>query len=394
MDPTIFLYSASIFATMLAVSTFSVLGTWEIEAQSIPPYLTDQGYTPAIFVNQVTDAVTSIQRETAAQSTVDIVIDGRVTPVGEIASYFGLRDVVRASQTAIGLAPPRIQIEIVQRDDMAYWLVRGPHVIRGDTVVSGQAKIEEVEPLLKHIAHTAISFISPFQATGYDLILDSRAGNYELTIEKISDLLVECEDSKSYACSDRNKQLGLIIRAVAYLNSNEYGSAFGDLSEVNRIDGGNALATAFLGDAYLKLEKTELAAQTYQRALTLDSAIAERFRDLANGFAETNNVELAIERFNTAAALGAEGAGFLAEWAKSLADAGDLEAALEKYMAAEAIDPDDAPFSERISDLREKMSGVGSDKPGEPKARDPDALSEPTTPAPDASGTDSPAKTE
>ena len=186
----------------------------------------------------------------------------------------------------------------------------------------------------------------------------------------------------------------MIIRAVAYLNSNEYGSAFGDLSEVNRIDGGNALATAFLGDAYLKLEKTELAAQTYQRALTLDSAIAERFRDLANGFAETNNVELAIERFNTAAALGAEGAGFLAEWAKSLADAGDLEAALEKYMAAEAIDPDDAPFSERISDLREKMSGVSSDKPGEPKARDPDALPEPTTPAPDASGTDSPAKTE
>lgn len=394
MDPTLILYSASIFATMLAISTVAVLGTWELEAQSIPPYLQDQGYTPAIFVNQVTDAVTSIQRETAAQSTVDIIIDGRVTPVGEIASYFGLRDVVRASQAAIGLAPPRIEIEIVQRDKMAFWLVRGPHVIRGETVVSGQAKIEEVEPLLKHIAHTAISFISPFQATGYDLILDSRAGNYELTIEKISDLLVECEDSNSYACSDRSKRLGLIVRAVAYLNSDDYGSAFSDLSEVNRIDGGSALATAFLGDAYLKLEKTELAAETYQRALSLDSGIAGRFRDLGNGLAETKNFELAIERFNTAAALGAEGPAFLAEWAQSLVGAGDLEAALEKYIAAEAVDPDDSPFSERIEDLREKISGVSSEKPGEPEARDPNALPESTTEPPAPSGSEGPSKTE
>ena len=116
--------------------------------------------------------------------------------------------------------------------------------------------------------------------------------------------------------------------------------------------------------------------------MSLDSGIAERFRELANGFAETNNAELAIERFSTAAALGAEGPAFLAEWAKSLADAGDLEAALEKYMAAEAVDPDDSPYSERISDLREKISGAPSEKPGEPKARDPDALPEPTSEAP------------
>src|SRR3546814_6468551 len=62
-----------------------------------------------------------IQVEVASLQEARVVVqDQRVQPVGEVASYFGVVELLRAAEAVFGLDPTAIEIEITQHDDVAH----------------------------------------------------------------------------------------------------------------------------------------------------------------------------------------------------------------------------------------------------------------------------------
>lgn len=279
------------------------LDTWEIRTQTVPPFLADQGYTPRIFVNRVADAEHRTRRETASRIETKIIVGGQVTPVGELASYFGVYERIKASQHSLGIGPsasgPRIEIEVLRGPETAWSLLRGPHAVRGWTIETGEAPIERTEALIGEIAFATLGYIAPFEALAYDLVQDSWVRDYDKTIARASGLLsareVAAEQrwtltdwvvpsclsrrTKSTSsgwetngsvpaggCTEDNNRLGRVLRGVANLNAQAFGQAFEDLRAANAMGSPNALATAFLGDALLELGNGDAAQERYDEA--------------------------------------------------------------------------------------------------------------------------------
>ncbi|WP_420566425.1 tetratricopeptide repeat protein [Thalassobaculum sp.] len=358
MDFSLIAYGFSVYAGVLALTTYAYFGLWEIEADAIPPYLADQGYTPKIFVNHVIDQIDDIRLETASQSQTEVVTSGKVTAAEEVASYFGVTELIRAGQETFGLAPPQIELEVIQRDKTAFWRVRGNHALYGPTVRSGKLDTESTEQLFETLAHNAISFLSPFEGAAHDLVADSRVGDYSETIATTSALLRGCANQPTFICTQANIRVGHTIRGLANLNAGDVRAAFEDLQTANEISGKNAVATAFLGDVLLRLEQEEAARKRYEEALSLDSDVGEEFVKFARGLAKAGNHPLAIERFETAERLNVEDPEFLASWAESLVVLGESKEALAKYLQAENLDTETDLYSEKIQELQQKVSEI------------------------------------
>jgi len=358
MDPTVIAYGMSIYLGVLALTTFSDYGTWEIKTEALPPYLTDQGYTPAIFVNQVVDQIGLIRTETASQTQAEVLEGRAVKPVDEIASYFGVSGIIRAGQSSIGLAPPQIEVEILQRNDTTYWRMRGLHAVDGPLVETGTLRTDDPEQLIETIAHNAIAFSSPFEAAAHDLIADSRVGEYEKTIENTSDLLQACDGSRKAACSRSNIRAGYMIRGLAYLNQGKMLDALEDLRTANRTGHKDAVVTAFLGDVQRKLKNDQAAEARYVEALSLNAAVGDRFVRFGRGLAAAGNHPLAVERFETAARLDATTPVMLSSWSESLVSTGDFEAALEKLKEAEKLAEKPDLYGDRMAEIQEMIDGL------------------------------------
>ncbi|MDF1794780.1 MAG: tetratricopeptide repeat protein [Thalassobaculaceae bacterium] len=366
MDFTLIAYGVSVYVGVLALTTVAYFGTWELQAHSVPPYLADQGYTPKIFINQVIDEIDQIRRETASESQTDVLESGRVTPADEVASYFGVASLIRAGQSSFGLAPPTIEIEVIQRDKTAYWRIRGTHALDGPSVKSGELSTESTDQLFETVAHNSISFLSPFEGAAHDLVADSRIGDYTKTIATTSALLRGCETRPTAVCSQANVRVGHTIRGLANLNSGDIRAAFEDLQSANKIGGKNAVATAFLGDVLRHLDQEDGARERYQEALALDDEVGQEFVNFAKGLAEAGNYPLAIERYETAAMLNVESPDFLASWADSLVAIGDSKAALAKYLQAENLDTETELYAEKIEEIRKTVSEVEATKKSDP----------------------------
>lgn len=395
MDLTVVAYTASAFGTLLALSTVAFLGTWEIQAQTVPPFLADQGYTPRIFVNRVADAVHRIRRETSSRIETEIIVGSQVTPVGELASYFGVYELIKASQHSLGIGPPRIEIEVLQGSESASWLLRGPHAVHGWTIQTGDAPMERPDALIDEIAFATLGYIAPFEALAYDLVQDSWVGDYDKTIARASGLLSACEAAAEQrwtiadwvvptwlsgrnrdtsadweasnsvtagGCTEDSIRLGLVLRGLANLNAQSFGQAFDDLRAANTMGAPNALATAFLGDALLELGNGDAAQTRYDEARDIDPAIAGRFHGFGRGLAEGGNHLLANRRYATAARLGAEGAAFLADWGDALFAVGEFGAALAKYQQAEARNKETEVYADRIEKAQKAFAEKEDEK--------------------------------
>lgn len=362
MDFSLIAYGISVYAGVLALSTYAYFGLWEIQAEAIPPYLADQGYTPKIFVNHVIDQIDDIRLETASESQAEVVKTGKVTPAEEVASYFGVTELIRAGQESFGLAPPRIELEVIQREKTAYWRVRGNHALYGPTMRSGEMSIEETDQLFETLAHNTISFLSPFEGAAHDLVADSRLGDYSETIATTSALLRGCSTAPTFICTRPNIRVAHTIRGLANLNSGDIRAAFDDLQTANEISGKDAVATAFMGDAMRRLDQEEAARKRYEEALALDDAVGEKFVGFARGLAKAGNVQLAVERFETASRLNVKDAEFLAKWGESLEVMGEYQEALAKYLQAENLDTETELFAEKIQDLQQKIGEIEKSK--------------------------------
>ncbi|WPZ34122.1 hypothetical protein T8K17_23180 [Thalassobaculum sp. OXR-137] len=355
MDFSLIAYGVSVYAGILALSTYAYFGLWEIEADAMPPYLADQGYTTKIFVNHVIDRIETIRLETASQSQAEVVTSGKVTPAEEVASYFGVNELIRAGQASFGLAPPRIELEVIQRDKTAHWRVRGTHALFGPTVETGKLDLESTEQLFESLAHHTISFLSPFEGAAYDLVADSRLGDYSQTIATTSALLRGCADEPTFVCTPSNIRVGHTIRGLANLNSGDIRAAFEDLQKANELYGKDAVATAFLGDGLRRLGEDEGARKRYDEALALDSEVGKQFAEFADGLAAAGNYPLAVERYETASMLDMETPEFMASWGDALIATGDNRAGLAKYLQAENLDTETDLFSEKIDSIKETL---------------------------------------
>ena len=362
MDFTLIAYGVSVYVGVLALTTFAYFGTWEIQTQSLPPYLVDQGYTPRIFVNQVVDQIDQIRLETASDSQTAVVKSGQITPAEEVASYFGVSELIRAGQASFGLAPPTIEVELTQRDDTAYWRLRGTHALNGPSVRSGEISTSETDQLFETVAHNAISFLSPFEGAAHDLIADSRVGDYSETIATTSALLRGCKAKPTVICTRANIRVGHTIRGLANLNSGDIRAAFEDLQTANEIDGKDAVATAFLGDVLRRLDQEEAARKRYDEALALNGEVGQTFVGFARGLAEAGNNPLALERYETAARLNVETPEFLADWAESLIAVGESKEALAKYLQAENLDTEADLYAEKIEELKKAVGEIEASK--------------------------------
>ena len=362
MDFSLIAYGVSVYAGVLALTTYAYFGLWEIQADAVPPYLADQGYTPKIFVNHVIDQIDDIRAETASESQTEVVKSGNVTPAEEVASYFGVRELIRAGQEGFGLAPPRIELEVIQRDNTAHWRVRGNHALYGPTMRSGEMDVESTEQLFETLAHNTIAFLSPFEGAAHDLVADSRIGDYSDTIATTSALLRGCATEPTFICSRANIRIGHTIRGLANLNSGDIRAAFEDLQTANEISGKDAVATAFLGDVLRRLDQQEAARKRYDEAVALDSDVGEEFVRFARAFANAGNHQLALERFETAERLSVEDPEFLASWAESLVVIGKSEDALAKYLQAENLDTETDLYAEKIEELHQKIGEIERSK--------------------------------
>lgn len=348
MDFTLIAYTASIFAALLAFSSYAHWGVAEVSAYTIPPYMEERGYSRQIVANQVVDAMRRIQVEVASLDETAFVVQGQVRPVGEVASYFGIVELLRASEAALGLDPHKVEIEITQDGESAHWRVRGDHAVRGYEVRQGDLPLDGPDALIDHLGLQVIGYVSPFEALAYHFIRDSEADDYETTVTTASALLLDCERHRAWACTATNIKNAYLLRGVAYLNSKQSARAFEDFNSANKMGTRSALALAFYGDAYAALGHEDAAQREYERARQLDSKIGDRFYDLARGYAQGGNHRLADRRYKTAADLGIESGTFLVDWADSLFALGRHDAALDRYRQAEAANPGTGLYADRI----------------------------------------------
>lgn len=364
MDLSLVAYSLTAFAALMVFSAVTVVGTWETHAQSLPPFLTDQGYTPQVFVNQVTDSFNRIRKELATHTHTNVVVGGTLTPASEIASAFGLGAALRATKETFGVSPPRIEIEIVERDGVAHWRLRGEHAVRGFLVQRGERPLTDTDGLIDEIAYNTVGFVSPFEAIAYDLVHESWSEGSEETVDRASDLLAECDTSTHWSeheqheehglwafatswrspsswsrdsgCSPANIRLGLVLRGLAYLEAGRHDQALHDLENANEMGEADPIALAFLGDVHAAAGDMATAEHVYGQAATLSPHVAHAFHEFAHGLASAGNHHRAIKRFATASRLGATDTVFLVDWGDSLHVVGEHEAALEKFFEADA----------------------------------------------------------
>lgn len=349
MDLMLIGYTASIFAALLAMSTFSHWGVAEVHAYTIPPYLVERGYSSQIVANQVVDTMRRIQLEVASLKETAVVVQGqRVQPVGEVASYFGIVELLRAAEGVLGLEPHVVEIEITQHEKVAHWRTRGDHAIRGYQVNHGDVPLDDPDALIDRLGLQVMSYVSPFEAMAYNFILDSAVQKYDTTVEVASSLLVDCRRTSAWDCTDTNIRNAYLLRGMAFLYSDRSARAFDDFDAANKIGAANALGVAFYGDAFAALGQEEAAKRQYQRARQLDAAIGERFYELARGYAVGGNHLLADRRYTTAADLGVASEAFLIDWGDSLAALGWHDAALEKFRSAEAANTETDLYADRI----------------------------------------------
>ncbi|MEQ8817379.1 MAG: hypothetical protein RIM96_00185 [Thalassobaculum sp.] len=373
MDFTLVAYTASIFAALLAMNTYSGWGVAEVHAYTVPPYLEERGYSPQIVANQVVDAMRRIQLEVASLDEAEVLVQGQVQPVGQLASYFGIVDLLRATETALGLGPATVVIEITQDDKLAHWRVRGDHAVRGALVKQGDIPIGEPAALIDELGLQVIDFVSPFEALAYRFIQGSAANEHEATISSASALLLDCQRRWAWTCTDANIRNAYLLRGMAYLSAEQTARAFDDFDSANKIGNQNALGVAFYGDAFAALGQEDAAQRQYERAKRLDPEIGERFYQLARGYAQGGNQLLADRRYTTAADLGIDSEAFLVDWGDTLFALGWYDAALERYRAAEAANPENDLYSERIDRTLEAREAANASQPGQPAAEPPKA---------------------
>jgi tetratricopeptide (TPR) repeat protein len=348
MDFTLIAYTASIFTALLAMNTYSHWGVAEVHAYTIPPYLEERGYSPQIVANQVVDAMRRIQLEVASLNETDVVVQGQVQPVGQIASYFGIVELLRATETTLGLGPATVQIEITQHGEAAHWRVRGDHAVRGQMVRQGDMPLDDPDALIDRLGLEVIGYVSPFEALAYHFIEDAAENEYETTITAASTLLLDCQRRWAWVCTQTSIQNAYLLRGMAYLSSDQPARAFDDFDSAVKIGGQNAMVLAFYGDAFAARGQEDAAQQQYERARQVDADIGQRFYELARGYAQSGNHRLADRRYTTAADLGLESEAFLVDWGDTLFALGWHEAALERYRQAEAADDETDLYAERI----------------------------------------------
>lgn len=373
MDVSLIAYTASVVATLLAISSYSHWGVVEVHAYSIPPRLEEQGYTPRILTNQIVDAMRRIQLEVASLDETEVVVQGHVQPIVDVASYFGIFELLRASETMLGLDPNRVEFEVTQNGGMAHWRVRGDHAVRGFQVRQGDLPLDDPEALIDHLGLQVTSYVSPFEALAYHFIQDSAASEYDATISEASTLLLDCQRRRAWACTDAGIKNAYLLRGMAYLYSERFARAFDDFDSANKIGTQTALGLAFLGDAYAALGHEDAAQQQYAEARQVDSTIGERIYELARGYAQSGNHRLADRRYTTASDLGIGSEPFLLDWGDTLFALGWHEAALARYRQAEAIDPETDLYAERIDRSRKALEAAtapAADKPAEPVPAD------------------------
>ncbi len=348
MDLTLIGYTASLFATLLALSSYMHWGVAEVHTYSIPPYFEERGYTTRIVANQVVDSMRRIQVEVASLNEVKVVVQGQAQPIGEVASYFGIVELIRATEGVFGLDPRVVAIEITQHDDVAHWRTRGDHVVLGYQIRQGDIPLADTEKLIDHLGLQVIGYVSPFEALAYVFIQDSASGDYDTTVSFASDLIRDCELNRAWVCTADNIKHAQLLRGMAYLYSDRSQRAFDDFEAASKIGAPTALGLAFYGDAYAALDLKEEAERRYQQSVELDSKIGERFYELAQGYASGGNHRLAERRFRTAAALGLESEVFLVAWGDNLHALGIHQEALARYRQAEALDLETELYVDRI----------------------------------------------
>lgn len=349
MDLTLIGYTASLFAALLAMSSYTHWGVVEVHAYTIPPYLEERGYSPQIVANQVVDSMRKIHLEVASLNETEVVVQGqRVQPIGEVASYFGIVELLRAAEGFLGLEPHVVELEITQHDEVAHWRTRGDDAVRGHLVRQGDVPLADPDALINHLGLQVMGYVSPFEALSYNFILDSSIDKYDNTIEIASSLLIDCRRLRAWSCTDANVKNAYLLRGMAFLYSDRSKQAFDDFDAANRIGAASALGVAYYGDAFAALGQEEAAKRQYERARQLDSRIGERFYQYARGYAVGRNFRLAERRFATAADLGMASEAFLVDWGDTLLALGWHDAALQRYRSAEAVNAETDLYADRI----------------------------------------------
>ncbi len=387
MDLVLIGYTASIFAAFLAISSYTHWGVAEVHTYTIPPYLEERGYSTRTVSNQVVDAMYRIQIEVASLKETSVVVQGQVHPIGEVASYFGLVELMRAAESVFGLAPTVIELEITQNGDQAHWRIRGKHAVHGYQIGQGDVPLENPDALIDFLGLQVATYVSPFEALAFRFIQDAQKDNYETTITVASDLLLDCQKQQAWVCNNTNLRSTYLLRGMAELYSDQFTRAFDDIAAANKIGTGSALGIAFYGDAFLALGDVEAAKVQYKKAVSLDQNIGDQFIALAEGYAQGGKHRLADRRYTTAMELGQSSEVSLLGWGDSLYALGKYDAALEKYLAAEAVDPKTTLYADRIDRTLKARDDAKSLTPKKPEAVNAPGTSDKITPVEPATPT-------
>jgi tetratricopeptide (TPR) repeat protein len=355
MDLTLVAYTISVFAALLAVTTYSHWGVAEVHTYTIPPYLDERGYNELIVSNQVVDAMHRIRIEVTSLTEATVVVQGQAEPIGDVASYFGVIDLLKAAEGLFGLNPRLIALEITQNEDNAHWRFRGDHVVHGFLIRQGDVSLKDLDALIDFLGLQVIEYVSPFEALAFHFIQDSENNDYDATIQAASALLLDCKKLNAWVCTATNLNSAYLLRGMAHLYSGHVQRAFDDFATAKKIGGESALDLAFYADAFAALGDVDSAKAQYLRAKALNPKIGEQFLAVAEGYAQAGNHRLAERRYTTAAELGLLSEALMLGWGDSLFALGSYDTALKKYELAQAADPNPGFYNDRIDRTRKAI---------------------------------------
>lgn len=128
---------------------------------------------------------------------------------------------------------------------------------------------------------------------------------------------------------------------VRALNAGKYEDALNEFDLARKVDAERAETYKAAGKVYMQMDSVDVAIDSYQKALTIDSTMVEAHADIGVGLLNHQRYEQSIPHLKKAAELAPTNISIIKALASAQWMTGDKEGAIKAADAALAVNPDD-----------------------------------------------------
>lgn len=260
----------------------------QIDPFSVPPGLSDEGYTGEILAQRTMDYIldihenskTSMQKRSIglSGSQPDIVVPGVGFSIGTVATYVG---------DLIGKQRIRIKGEITQQEKLLYLRLRIDG--KGIMALPDGLPLGRIEEVLKAGAEKIVGKAEPYVLASYHYEIRN-----PIALAEVNEII------RTAPSGSESRMRAYNLRAIMSADQERYQEAIEDYRKAIELDPTYADAYNNLGNALRSANQGAEAIQNYQKAIDLDPNHVDAYNGMGNMMLENRRIDDAIANYQKA----------------------------------------------------------------------------------------------